>query len=329
MQQTTQIQPSFTLKTREGGVASADERADEVVIGVGPAFDKHQHHTLIDMPHGAILKELIAGVEEEGLHARVVRILRTSDVSFMARDAANLSGSGIGIGIQSKGTTVIHQRDLLPLSNWSCSPGAAADAGDLPADWQKRRALCAQRVTFAGAGGERSDGAAEIYGQSRAISYQRDQACGAGRRARHPARRLSKGVTMSEKTMRVQDYPLATRCPEHILTPTGKPLTDITLEKVLSGEVGPQDVRISRQTLEYQAQIAEQMQRHAVARNFRRAAELIAIPDERILAIYNALRPFRSSQAELLAIADELEHTACDSECRLCPGVGGSVSAAA
>lgn len=79
MQQTTQIQPSFTLKTREGGVASADERADEVVIGVGPAFDKHQHHTLIDMPHGAILKELIAGVEEEGLHARVVRILRTSD----------------------------------------------------------------------------------------------------------------------------------------------------------------------------------------------------------------------------------------------------------
>ncbi|MFT3353201.1 propanediol/glycerol family dehydratase medium subunit [Klebsiella pneumoniae] len=108
MQQTTQIQPSFTLKTREGGVASADERADEVVIGVGPAFDKHQHHTLIDMPHGAILKELIAGV---------VRILRTSDVSFMAWDAANLSGSGIGIGIQSKGTTVIHQRDLLPLSN--------------------------------------------------------------------------------------------------------------------------------------------------------------------------------------------------------------------
>lgn len=124
MQQTTQIQPSFTLKTREGGVASADERADEVVIGVGPAFDKHQHHTLIDMPHGAILKELIAGVEEEGLHARVVRILRTSDVSFMARDAANLSGSGIGIGIQSKGTTVIHQRDLLPLSNPSCSPSA-------------------------------------------------------------------------------------------------------------------------------------------------------------------------------------------------------------
>lgn len=135
MQQTTQIQPSFTLKTREGGVASADERADEVVIGVGPAFDKHQHHTLIDMPHGAILKELIAGVEEEGLHARVVRILRTSDVSFMAR-CGQPERLGIGIGIQSKGTTVIHQRDLLPLSNPELFSRAAADAGDLPADWQ-------------------------------------------------------------------------------------------------------------------------------------------------------------------------------------------------
>lgn len=66
----------------------------------------------------------------------MVRILRTSDVSFMARDAANLSGSGIGIGIQSKGTTVIHQRDLLPLSNPELFSRAAADAGDLPADWQ-------------------------------------------------------------------------------------------------------------------------------------------------------------------------------------------------
>ena len=121
MQQTTQIQPSFTLKTREGGVASADERADEVVIGVGPAFDKHQHHTLIDMPHGAILKELIAGVEEEGFTPGWCAFC-ARPTSPLWRDAANLSGSGIGIGIQSKGTTVIHQRDLLPLSNGAVLP---------------------------------------------------------------------------------------------------------------------------------------------------------------------------------------------------------------
>ena len=117
MECTTERKPVFTLQVSEGEAATVGERVDEVVIGVGPAFDKYQHKTLIDMPHKAILKELVAGIEEEGLHARVVRILRTSDVSFMAWDAANLSGSGIGIGIQSKGTTVIHQRDLLPLSN--------------------------------------------------------------------------------------------------------------------------------------------------------------------------------------------------------------------
>jgi len=35
----------------------------------------------------------------------------------VAHEAAKLSGSGIGVGIQSRGTTVIHQKDLPPLSN--------------------------------------------------------------------------------------------------------------------------------------------------------------------------------------------------------------------
>ena len=35
-----------------------------------------------------------------------------------------MSGSGISIGVQSKGTTVIHQRDLPPLSNLELFPQA-------------------------------------------------------------------------------------------------------------------------------------------------------------------------------------------------------------
>ncbi len=31
--------------------------------------------------------------------------------------------------------------------------------------------------------------------------------------------------------------------------------------------------------------------------NFERAAELTAVPDDRILEIYNALRPYRSTRA--------------------------------
>ena len=105
------------LTIEEVGEAKVGTRSDEVVIGIAPAFEKFQHKTLVDVKHTDILRELIAGIEEEGLHARVVRILRTSDVSFIANDAAKLSGSGIGIGIQSKGTTVITQKDLLPLNN--------------------------------------------------------------------------------------------------------------------------------------------------------------------------------------------------------------------
>ena len=94
-----------------------DHRPDEVVIGLAPAFGVHQTKTIIGIDHAKVLKEIIAGIEEEGLNYRFVKVYRTSDVSFIAHDAAEMSGSGIGIGIQSKGTTVIHQKDLPPLSN--------------------------------------------------------------------------------------------------------------------------------------------------------------------------------------------------------------------
>ncbi|MFZ5967685.1 MAG: propanediol/glycerol family dehydratase medium subunit [Bacillota bacterium] len=110
------------LELIEKGEAKKGTKSDEVVIGVAPAFGIYQTKTIVDLPHDKVLKEIIAGIEEEGLKARVVRILRTSDVSFAAHDAAKLSGSGIGIGIQSKGTTVIHQKDLVPLSNLELFP---------------------------------------------------------------------------------------------------------------------------------------------------------------------------------------------------------------
>lgn len=105
------------LQLTEVGEAKVGTKADEVVIGLAPAFLKFQNKTIAGVNHSDVLREIIAGVEEEGLTARVVRIIRTSDVSFVSNDAAKLSGSGIGIGVQSKGTTVIHQKDLLPLNN--------------------------------------------------------------------------------------------------------------------------------------------------------------------------------------------------------------------
>ena len=106
-----------SLVITEIGDFVPSNRTDEVVIGLAPAFGVHQTKTIIGIDHAKVLKEVIAGIEEEGLSYRFVKIYRTSDVCFIAHDAAELSGSGIGIGIQSKGTSVIHQKDLFPLSN--------------------------------------------------------------------------------------------------------------------------------------------------------------------------------------------------------------------
>ncbi len=102
----------------EKGEARTGTRADEVVIALAPAFAKYQNKTIVDVPHSDVLREMIAGIEEEGVKARVIRVLHTSDVAFAAHHASSkISGSGIAIGIQSRGTAVIHQKGLPPLSN--------------------------------------------------------------------------------------------------------------------------------------------------------------------------------------------------------------------
>lgn len=115
---------SGNLELEEVGEAKKGTRSDEVIIAVAAAFGKYQTETITHIPHADVLRELMAGIEEEGLTPRVIRVLRTSDVSILANDGAKLSGSGIGIGIQSKGTTVIHQKDLFPLTNLELFPQA-------------------------------------------------------------------------------------------------------------------------------------------------------------------------------------------------------------
>ena len=104
-----------------------------------------------------------------------------------------------------------------------------------------------------------------------------------------------------------RDYPLQEKRRELVRTSSGKTLDDITLDAVMNGSITADELRITPQMLEYQAQIGESIGRPQFAGNLRRAAELTRVDDVRILQMYNALRPNRSSKAELLAIADELE----------------------
>ena len=103
------------------------------------------------------------------------------------------------------------------------------------------------------------------------------------------------------------DYPLGSKRPDILKSPRGIPFKELTLEAVESGKATFDDFRITPEALEMQAQIAESAGRPQIARNLRRSAELTRVPDERILQIYNAMRPHRSTREELEAIATELE----------------------
>ena len=64
-----------------------------------------------------MLEAVCEGIREGGAQPRLVRVRRVADVAFIAHAGAQLAGSGIALGIQSKGTAVIHRADLEPLDN--------------------------------------------------------------------------------------------------------------------------------------------------------------------------------------------------------------------
>ncbi|MDH6365457.1 propanediol dehydratase medium subunit [Enterococcus sp. PF1-24] len=106
------------------GVAKPGTSSDEVVIAVAPAFADSQITNIVGIDHKDIIRQVIAGIEEEGLKARVVKVYRSSDVAFVAVEGDQLSGSGVCVSLQSKGTSIIHQKDLQPLSNLELFPQA-------------------------------------------------------------------------------------------------------------------------------------------------------------------------------------------------------------
>ena len=89
----------------------------EVCIGLSPAWGRSVWLSLCGLTVGEVLRQISAGLEEEGCVPRLVRVRSTIDVGLIGLTAARLSGSGIGIGLQGKGTALIHRRDLAPLAN--------------------------------------------------------------------------------------------------------------------------------------------------------------------------------------------------------------------
>jgi propanediol dehydratase large subunit len=102
---------------RHIGVARPGACKEEVVIGISPGFGTKLFRTLAGHSLSQVLQKMVNAIKARGQTVRIVRFHHTADTSFLGLSAASLSGSGVGIGIQSKGTAVIHHRDRLPHNN--------------------------------------------------------------------------------------------------------------------------------------------------------------------------------------------------------------------
>jgi len=105
----------------------------------------------------------------------------------------------------------------------------------------------------------------------------------------------------------VTDYPLGSRRPDLVRTPTGRPLDDVTLAAAREGKLAVEDTRATAETLGRQAEVARAAGREQLATNLERAAELTGVDDDELLAIYTALRPGRSTADELESWAARLD----------------------
>jgi propanediol dehydratase small subunit len=101
-----------------------------------------------------------------------------------------------------------------------------------------------------------------------------------------------------------------------VTTLSGRPLADVTLDQARAGTLVADDLRATAETLRRQADVAAAAGRRQLAANLERAAELTVVPADELLEIYTALRPGRSTAAELERQAIRLE------------GLGATASAA-
>lgn len=114
--------PARTITFAGEQQAEPGTRADEVVLAISPAFADFFSQTIVGLSHADVIRQILAGIEEQEVTARCIRVRHSSDLAVIAHTGAKLSGSGISIGILSRGTTMIHQRDLPRLSSLELFP---------------------------------------------------------------------------------------------------------------------------------------------------------------------------------------------------------------
>ena len=108
-------------------------------------------------------------------------------------------------------------------------------------------------------------------------------------------------MTPDERKQRLDAlYPVGEKRTDTVRSRSGRPLVDISLQNILSGELNIDDIGISADGLRTQAEIARLAGRETLARNFERAAELVTVPDGLLIEVYELLRPGRAKDAQVM-----------------------------
>jgi propanediol dehydratase large subunit len=135
------------IQLHEKGPAVLGTRPDEVTVGLSPAFGRELWVALSGMTVAEVLRQVVAGIEDEGLKWRLIRVRRSIDLGSIGWTAARLSGSGVSVGLQAKGTALIHRADLPPLGNLELFSIAPRITAELYRELGRNAARYAQGLT--------------------------------------------------------------------------------------------------------------------------------------------------------------------------------------
>jgi hypothetical protein len=89
----------------------------------------------------AVLREVCAGVEEEGVPTGQVEVADGGDATALAHAAAQASRLDVGIGLDAAGATAVHHGKLPERS-----PAATTGPGAVPPDWRRAGRIAARVV---------------------------------------------------------------------------------------------------------------------------------------------------------------------------------------
>ena len=110
----------FTI--REIGEAQVGTYPDEVVIGLAPAFGTAQKKTIVGVPHSQVLREIAAGIEEEGSNPASSRWWISPTFPSSPAGLLPTAVPGLGSGFSPREPRSFTRKTYSRFQTWSFSP---------------------------------------------------------------------------------------------------------------------------------------------------------------------------------------------------------------